>query len=495
MNYKKRIEVFKNETMLLKDHDKDLINDLVEKYYHNINIISNEKKKILCDLMNIISYYYHVGMKTDEIISLLSVKNIGKFYNLKYRKCYALDNLAKIFPLSMNYNNISIFRVSVYLIEDVKPVVLQMALNYTIKRFPHFATRIKSGFYWHYLEQSKVHYNIYEDTYMPCQTMKLSKYNSHAFRVKFYKKRISLEFFHILTDGTGGLIFLKTLTNEYLRLLGNKVEYDNGTLDINSKPLTSEIINEYSHAEKNTVKAGFDPFAVQLKGKLHYIRPCKVVHLEIKTNDLKRLANAYNTKITPIVLAILFIASKKAINRKRGVISIQLPVNMRNYKETKTLRNFALYCTIKYPADGKYDYETLIESIDEQMKKGLIKENLNHQMILTNRLVKALKLIPLFLKRAIIRVSYLFFGEFSFTTTLSNLGKVDVNGKLSNHVDKFDFILGTTSVNKSACSMIGYKDTTVLTISKNTLDPTFEKAIINELKKNKIDFDVTGGSV
>lgn len=37
-----------------------------------------------------------------------------------------------------------------------------------------------------------------------------------AFRVLVYHERIAVEFFHAVTDGTGGMIFLKTLVAEYL---------------------------------------------------------------------------------------------------------------------------------------------------------------------------------------------------------------------------------------------------------------------------------------
>ena len=37
-----------------------------------------------------------------------------------------------------------------------------------------------------------------------------------AFRVLVYKNRVAVEFFHALTDGTGALVFVKTLLAEYL---------------------------------------------------------------------------------------------------------------------------------------------------------------------------------------------------------------------------------------------------------------------------------------
>lgn len=44
-------------------------------------------------------------------------------------------------------------------------------------------------------------------------------------------KRIGVEFFHALTDGTGGMVFLKTLIGEYLRLKGVDFLYGDGVLD------------------------------------------------------------------------------------------------------------------------------------------------------------------------------------------------------------------------------------------------------------------------
>ena len=39
------------------------------------------------------------------------------------------------------------------------------------------------------------------------------------FRVTYYKRRINLEVFHVLTDGMGGINFLRELTYQYLRLV------------------------------------------------------------------------------------------------------------------------------------------------------------------------------------------------------------------------------------------------------------------------------------
>lgn len=48
------------------------------------------------------------------------------------------------------------------------------------------------------------------------------------FRVTYYKNRINLEVFHVLTDGMGGINFLRELTYQYLRLAHPKLRETQG---------------------------------------------------------------------------------------------------------------------------------------------------------------------------------------------------------------------------------------------------------------------------
>ena len=64
-----------------------------------------------------------------------------------------LDNAAKIYPAARRRNWSNIFRLSITLDEDIDPVVLQAALDVTIKRFPSLAVRVRTGLVWYYLEE------------------------------------------------------------------------------------------------------------------------------------------------------------------------------------------------------------------------------------------------------------------------------------------------------------------------------------------------------
>jgi NRPS condensation-like uncharacterized protein len=127
-----------------------------------------------------------------------------------------LDNAAKIYPAAMRKNWSNLFRQSVTLSEKVDVLVLQSALNVTVKRFPSIAARLRKGVFWYYLQQVESAPEIRPEYSYPLVFMDRQEMRTCAFRVIAYEDRIAVEYFHALTDGTGALIFLKSLTAEYL---------------------------------------------------------------------------------------------------------------------------------------------------------------------------------------------------------------------------------------------------------------------------------------
>ena len=102
-----------------------------------------------------------------------------------------------------------------------------------------------------------------------------------SFRVLYWNRRISVEFFHVLTDGTGGMIFLKALTGEYLRLMGADAGPDEAVWDVGAVPGTEEFENAFARIEQSRSSSGFvERAAVQMNGKLAENRPCRILHFQ-----------------------------------------------------------------------------------------------------------------------------------------------------------------------------------------------------------------------
>lgn len=91
------------------------------------------------------------------------------------------------------------------------------AVNLLERRFPYYKVRPKRGFFWYYLESYNAPTPLKADTDIPCRAFAKGDL---IFRVLAKNKTISIEFSHILTDGSGGFEFLKSLLLTYFQAAG-----------------------------------------------------------------------------------------------------------------------------------------------------------------------------------------------------------------------------------------------------------------------------------
>jgi hypothetical protein len=68
------------------------------------------------------------------------------------RGWYKLDLSAIVYPTLQRRDFSSVYRLSVLLKEEIRPEVLQQALDMTLPRFPTYKAAIRKGLFWRYLE-------------------------------------------------------------------------------------------------------------------------------------------------------------------------------------------------------------------------------------------------------------------------------------------------------------------------------------------------------
>lgn len=462
----------------LPKEDKLELTLFFEDVSSHVLLAREENLKIREDFESALLYYASAGVSLDAALERLSMENLGGFYARPPVVWYALDDAAKIYPLSMRHGQMAVFRLSVYFKQDIVPEILQMALTFTIKRFPGFATTVKKGFFWHYLDASKRRYTIEPESDIPCSPLLIARSGSQSFRVVYYNNRMSVEYFHVLTDGTGGMIFLKTLASEYLRLLGTARIEAEGILNINDIPAKSETANEFLRAKKPEAISGFvDKPALQMSGELSKIKPYRILHFKMDVSRLKDVAQSKSSSITAYILALMFVACRSATDEPEGNICIQVPVNMRKFYPSDTVRNFSMYCGIKLPIDDITNSNAILAEISRQLTKKASLESMSEMMASTGRMVGLMRYIPLFIKKPAARISYSFLGDAVFTSALSNLGVVKMPVQMAQHIESMDFVLGTSATSRASCSLVTFEDTATLSISKMTADPSFEKTL------------------
>jgi NRPS condensation-like uncharacterized protein len=405
----------------------------------------------------------------------------------------SLDNAAKIFPASRNRHWTNVFRLSATLSEDVDIQALKVALDVTVRRFPSIAVRVRAGMFWYYLEEIPHAPEIMEEKPYPLSRMIFDDIRKCAFRVIVHKKRIAVEFFHALTDGNGGLIFLKTLVSEYIyQKYSVKIPIGNGVLDRLEEPTEDELEDSFFKyaGPRKASRSDSDAFRIRGKREVDGFKTNTTFILE--ADEIAARAKALGITVTAYLSAMFICAVDKIQSRecksrnRHKPIKILLPVNLRKIFPSNTLRNFVLYATPGIdPSLGKFTFEEIASIVNHQMKLQITDKNMA-AIIATNvgdEKHMILRATPLFLKNIVMKMVFLAFGERKSCFSFSNLGVVKMPEEFERYVDRLDFVLSVQSNAPYNTSLITYKGKMYLNVIRNIKDPVLEREIFAVLRE------------
>ena len=488
-----RKTIFPEFLTTLTEDDRSKIEAFFSEFEQNFSIPKKDTRKFRYDFEQAIIFLVDSGISVSEVLSRLALSNLGGFYARSSILWFPLDDAAKIYPIAMEHGAQSLFRIAIYLKNDVVPELLQMALTFTLKRFPCFATTLKRGFFWHYLDSAKKHFPVEKENGIPCRPIKVSLSGSMPFRVMYYNNRISLEFFHALTDGAGAIAFLKSLVSEYLRLNGITAAESSDIWNVNDTPAIEEFENAFAKVERSKHSTGLgDKPAVQMNGKLSKIKPCRILHFKMDAKKLYEVAKDHGATVTAYLLMQMFYACQASTDVLKGDLNIQVPVNMRKFYPSKTVRNFSMYCGIRIPIESISDNESMIAEINTQLTEKASKEKMQEMVTGAVKLVRSIRGIPLFIKQPLAKIVYGFMSEKVDTTTLSNLGVVKFPPELAEHIESMDCYIGAQLTNRLSCAIITSNNVATFSISKMTADSTFEQKIYELLTADGIEIEAEG---
>ena len=413
------------------------------------------------------------------------MKSINDMEKKQPLRWVRLDNAAKIYPAARRKNWSNLFRQSVTLTEDVDVQVLQSALDVTVKRFPSIAARLRRGVFWYYLQQVAEAPEISREYSYPLVFMDRHEMRKCAFRVIAYENRIAVEFFHSLTDGTGALIFLKSLTAEYLeQKYGVSIPAEDGVLDRRQEPQEEELEDSFLKYAGNVVASRKDTNAWKMRG---VPLPGGVLNLtcfRLPVKETLALAHNQGVSLTVFLSAVMMQAlmnlqkEKERSFRKRKGIKLLIPVNLRQLFPSKTLRNFAMYTIPEIdPRLGEYTFAEICKVIQHKMGSEITPKHMS-TVITTNvndERNPLVRLIPLPVKNVVMKAIFDSVGERKSCLTLSNLGLVKVPQAMEPYIRRFDFILGVQAAAPYNCGVVSYGDTVYINFIRNTRDAELER--------------------
>ena len=412
---------------------------------------------------------------------------------------YKLDLSAIVYPTLQRRDFSSVYRLSVLLKEPVNPEILQQAVDAALVRFPTYKTSIRKGLFWRYLEPNhRPGPFVQKDVRNFCMPMPFKANNRYLLRVYYYGCRISLEAHHSLGDGSGGMYVLQTITAVYLRLLGHTVSNGFFVKDIEETPDPEELEDaymRYANAKVCPKRPGEKTYRV--RGTKEPFYTFNVIDGILSVSEVMAVAKKYNATITEYLNAVLLYALlKKQQNdwhlRLRPV-KIAMPVNLRRFFPSKTLRNFiTMVYPVVDPRLGDYSFPEIVAQvhnymryyINEKFLKGDITTNANTQR---NPFIRV---VPLFVKDFVVRLFYTRVQDKNSSAGLTNMGAVKVPEDMKPHIERFDIYMGQPFSSRTNCAIISFEDILTVNFASSIIESDVERYFFRKLVADGIHVTV-----
>lgn len=395
-----------------------------------------------------------------------------------------LDNAAKIYPAAKRRNWNNFFRISATLTEPVDVAVLRSALDVTARRFPSIAVRLRRGVFWYYLEQVPKAPPIQAEKSCPLAHAPFHEVRRCAFRVLVYRDRFAVEFFHALTDGTGGLIFFKTLLAEYLsQKHGLTIPAGNGVLGRLEEPCDQELEDSFLRYAGDVKASRKESTAWHLSGTPEKDGFKDLVTLMVPAPALKACAKQYGVSVTELLCAAMMQAicqlqaEKIPQRRLRRPVKVLLPVNLRKLFPSRTLRNFASYITPEVdPRMGDYTFEEICAAVHHKMGLENNPQTMRAKFAanVASEQSPLLRIMPLFIKNLAMKAVFDTVGECKSCLCLSNLGVVQLPEVMTPYVARMDFIIGVQAKAPHNCGVLTWNDTVYINCIRSIRESELE---------------------
>lgn len=403
---------------------------------------------------------------------------------------YKLDLSAIVYPTLQRRDFSSVYRLSVVLKEPVNPDILQTAVDIALKRFPTYKTAIRKGLFWRYLElNDRPGPFVQKDIRNFCMPMPFKAGNRYLLRIYYHDCRISLEAHHCLGDGTGGMYVLQTITAVYLRLLGHSISDGGFVKDINEPPSPGELEDaymRYANAKVCPSRPGEKTYRV--RGTRAPFYTFNVIDGIMSVKEVMNVASKYQATITEYLNSVLLYALLQKQQHdwhiKLRPVKIAMPVNLRRFFPSDTLRNFI---TMVYPGIdprlGEYTFEEIVKQvhnymryyINEKFLKGDITTNANTQR---NPLIR---IVPLFVKDFVVRMFYTRVQDKNSSAGLTNMGALKVPDNMKPFIERFDIYMGQPFSSRTNCAIVSFEDILTINFASSIIESDVERLFFQKL--------------
>lgn len=379
----------------------------------------------------------------------------GDLHTARGRAWVRLDNASNIFLAARSDYDSKVFRFSAEMDREVDEALLQHALDHTYDRYPLYHAVLRRGIFWYYLQDSDLRPVAAEEDLYTCAPIYQPGRRNLLFRVVHHGRRISLEVFHALSDGTGALWFFTDLLEAYATLratgelpagnggdedesggegagagarVGNGVDVGVGERagegdQPRDRDLTRDSFAEYFFEPTKPLATRGAPPLLERRSWRGVFRPrgtrtpdhrMRVVELAMPSKQVIQLARAEGVSLTAYLTALFFESFRAGGLGNTPTLAASVPVNLRQFFPSTSARNFfaTIRLTHTYSTNegdgeraGEDDFGAVCRSLEAQLRAGANPDALEQKVRRLVRLERnlALRLVPRPVKDAFLR--------------------------------------------------------------------------------------------
>ena len=398
-------------------------------------------------------------------------------------KWYQLDNAAKIVPSTAGGSDTRVFRITCELNEEVDSEALQSAVTAAARDFPHFSSVLKKGLFWYYLDQSDLDAEVTRDDRPALDTIYWEGRRNLLYRVNYHGRRINLEMYHVLTDGTGAFEFLKAILAEYLGIrYGLDLIQTTGSR-ASGEDRQNDAFGKYYHKakEKPEGQKSAPKRAYHLRGDKDENLQNHLLEGTVSVAAFLAAARERNSTVAELSTELFIQAALRemSVRDRKYPIVMSIPVNLRNYFPSDTARNFFGVINVVYdPALYDGTLESIIPVVRESLDQ--VELTMNSYAALEHNI--AIKVVPLFIKNLVISAINAK-TQRGITGTISNVGKVTVPKEMEPYINKFSCFMAAPEVQVCLCS---FKDELVFSVTSAFI----QQPVIRNFFRNIVDMRI-----
>lgn len=404
-----------------------------------------------------------------------------------------LDNAAKIYPAASSKDAPAVFRLSTTFDKPIRIAALQQAYASVLARCPYFQVYLRRGVFWYYLQRHNQVPTIQLLDKSPRLEIPIHQRNTALLRMQARGASMAIDFSHILTDGIGGMRFLTSVVAEYLRLCGIMVERWDAILDPQDEPQPEEFEDGYrQHFDSGLPTPPKLSPAYHLPGEAVGATPYRILSGRMPLSDMLALAKSHEVSLTEYLVALYMNAIARVREQeqhqgrhiKRSVIRIEVPVNMRPYYASRTMRNFSLFVSPEIDLSlGAFTLPEIVRKVHLSMRMQLDRKELQRQISrnVAGELNPLVRGTPLVLKDLLLSEIHRRWGSVPYSGVLSNLGIIRVPSDISRHVKSFGCVLDPNPALRKNCSVLSFENELTVTFGSTVESRELEKFFFTNL--------------